>query len=208
MKLRVTARILLGFATWALILMACQKLLPRAGPLAAFIILPLAAVERRLARMRCSGSMEPRVGALAYAHFFAGAAVLVVHRTALVSFVVLGVGGIAVAVYRVLGRRFHFILGFVAVLLVPLLSFGPAYEAVPLDLDDDEARATGVPSWFIALWVWAPTPMPAGVAVAVVTAVHWLVEWNEYRRELRANASAESCQSPPERAPLESASHL
>lgn len=89
MKLRVTARILLGFATWAIIVMACQKLLPRAGPLAAFIILPFAAVERRLARMRCPGSVEPRLGALAYAHFFAGAALLVVHRAALVSFFVL-----------------------------------------------------------------------------------------------------------------------
>lgn len=117
----------------------------------------------------------------------------------------LGVGGVAVAFYRVLGRRFHFVLGFVAVLLVPLLSFGPSYEAVPLDLDDDEARAAGVPSWFIALWVWTPTPMPAGVAVAVLTALHWLVEGNEYRCEVRANASAESAQSLAESAPLHSA---
>lgn len=174
----------LASLAWLVLVVSAVKFFPRFGPVFHLLLVaPFAAVERRVARARAKEPDRPRVAVLAYAHLFAGLSLLWYARDAVVPCIVLVSSGLLVLAYAGLGRRFHLMLGVVSVLLVPLLSFGSVDPPNPLVLDSSPARNDRFPNWLVAVLVWAPTPVPVGVVVGVLTAFYWVNEWYEYERQ-------------------------
>ena len=174
----------LASLAWLVLVVSAVKFFSRFGPVFYLLLVaPFAAVERRVARARAKEPDRPRVAVLAYAHLFAGLSLLWYARDAVVPCIVLVSSGLLVLAYAGLGRRFHLMLGVVSVLLVPLLSFGVADPPNPLVFDSSPARDERFPSWLVAVLVWAPTRVPVGVMVGVLTALYWVNEWYEYERQ-------------------------
>lgn len=179
----------LNTLAWLVLLVAAQKFFPRFGPIYhLLLIVPFAALERRLDRIPASRGGRPKVAVLAYAYIFAGASLLWYDDDdAVLPWAVCTSGAVAIAAYGALGRRYHGLLGLVAVLLVPLMSVGLEAPPNPLVLEDSPARDGRFPLWFVALWIWSPTPVPVGVVLSVLTGLYWISEcYDAVRSDARA----------------------